>query len=310
MTGQAAVVIDVQGGDYEHVLEFAGDGFAYRRVPPGPSAKHVLGGGPFGAAEFSLASHIMLHARGERRLTAIPVFPSRAFRNAAIYVAQDSKLRDFASLAGKRIGVSEFGMTTAVWTRGHIQDATGIGVEQCRWVIGEGQRFPIPTHLRAEVTSTNLEDLLASGEIDALLAGKPKDLQRLKSERRLRCLVDDPEALERAYFADTGMFPIMHTVVLHPDPAADASLAPSLFAAYTAAKRQARMRRLSAGFLPFAERAWQSFGDTDPCRYGLAPDNRRIVETLSRYLREQGLIDHEPETNALFVPGAAEWRDE
>jgi 4,5-dihydroxyphthalate decarboxylase len=302
-------VIEVQGGDYEHVLEFQGAGLDYRRVALVPLAKLVLGGGGFHAAEWSLASHIMLHARGETRLTAIPVFPTRAFRNAAVYVSRDSPLHDLGELKGRRVGITEFAMTTAVWTRGHIQDAHGIDVADVEWVVGPDQRFPLSEHIRSEQTEQNLEELLAAGRIDALMAGKPKDLQRPPAERRLRPLVADAEALERAWFAETSLYPIMHTVVLHPDVQADAGLPRRVFDAYALAKRKALARRLSAGFLPFAERVWDRFAAADPCQYGLTTANRRNIATLSRYLRAQGLIDHEPAIDDLFVAGAADWSD-
>jgi len=302
-------VIEIQGGDYEHVLEFEGDGLAYRRVALAPLSKVVLGGQDFDVAEYSLANLIMLHAAGDRRLTAIPVFPSRAFRNAAIFVGRDSPLTRFADLAGKRVGVSEFAMTTAVWTRGHLLDAHGVGVRDVEWVVGPGQRFPIPAGVRARPADGELEDMLASGRIDALMVGKPKDLKRPRSERRLRCLVDDPDAVERAYFAATGLYPIMHAMVLHPRVTGDKGLPRRLFDAYVLAKRKALARRLSAGFLPFAERAWDRFGPDDPCCYGLTKTNRRNIATLSRYLREQGLSDREPEVDSLFAFGATDWSD-
>ncbi len=310
------VAICVHGGDHEHVLDFgsAPDGggvFAYRRTASTALAGIVLSGSPFDACEFSLANHIMLHASGERRLPAIPVFPSRAFRNCALHVTKDSPLESPAELAGKRIGVSEFAMTPAIWARGHFHDDHGLDWRDIEWVVGANQRFAPPVGIRAVTGEGDLEAMLAAGAIDALLAGKTKDAGRPPAERRLRCLIPDPAARERAYFDATGIFPILHTLVLHERYADDAVLHRRLFDSYVAARRSALARRISAAFLPFVERDWEVLAGAhgDPTRYGLPQANRKAIATLSRYLREQGFIDREPDIDSLFVPGSAGWID-
>lgn len=308
--------ISVHGGDHEHVLDFrsppdGGTAFAYRRTASTALAGIVLGGDPFDACEFSLANHIMLHASGERPLPAIPVFPSRAFRNGALHVAKGSPLESPAALAGKRIGVTEFAMTPAIWARGHFHDDHGLDWRDVEWVVGANQRFAPPAGIRATTGEGDLEDMLAAGAIDALLAGKTKDAARPPAERRLRCLIPDPAARERAYFEATGIFPILHTLVLHERHAGDVALHRRLFDSYVAARRTALARRISAGFLPFVERDWEVLAGPhgDPTRYGLTPANRAAIATLSRYLREQGFIDRAPDIDSLFVPGSAGWTD-
>lgn len=300
--------IEVKGCDVEQVLAFAGqaaDGrpFAYTHTPAAALAKVVLSGDPFDVTEYSLANHIMLHASGTRRLAAIPVFPSRAFRNNAIFVAKESPLETPAELAGKRIGVSEFAMTAAVWARGHLHDDHGLDWRDVDWVTGPNPRFPTPTGIRAEIREGNLEDMLIAGEIDAIVMGKPK------KRDALRCLIPYPAAQERAYFAETGIFPIMHTVVLHERHGDDPGIARALFDAYVAARKAALDRRLGAAFLPFAERLWDDADLRDATRYGLTQANRRAIATLSRYLREQGFIEHEPAIDTLFVTGSDGWTD-
>jgi 4,5-dihydroxyphthalate decarboxylase len=308
--------IEVFGGDYEHVLDFAapadgGAPFRYIHTASAALSTAVLGRGAFDVTEFSLANHIMLHASGERPLAAIPVFPSRAFRNAAIFVARDSPLAHPAELVGKRVGVSEFAMTPAIWTRGHLHDDHGLDWRDIDWVIGANPRFPAPPGVRVEQGLGDLEDMLAAGEIDALLAGKPRDAARAPADRRLRWLIPDPAAKERAYFGETGIFPILHTVVLHERWGDDPVLAHRLFDTYGAARKAAVRRKLSAGFLPFVERDWEVLAGNggDPTRYGLTSANRKAIATLSRYLREQGFIAHEPAVETLFVPGSDAWTD-
>ena len=112
----------VFGGDYEHTLDMrATNGslgeLVYRARPLSDLYKMILSRGEFEASEFSLSNHIMYRDRGDSWLTAVPVFPSRVFRHSSVFVRKDSELHDFGQLAGKRVGVSEYTMTAAVWVR-------------------------------------------------------------------------------------------------------------------------------------------------------------------------------------------------
>lgn len=309
--------IEVQGGDYEHTLGFGTPtgqvpAIRYRKAALGDLSRVVLSGERFGVAEYSLANHIMLRDRGDHRLSAIPVFPSRAFRNASVFVRKDSSLSDLRALAGKRVGVSDFAMTTAVWTRGHLHDDCGLDWKDIDWVTGPKPRFPSPPGVRVTETTGNLETLLLDGQIDALMAGKPKDSQLPLAERQLRCVDADTEGIERRYLATTGLFPIMHAVVLHPEVACESDQPKRIFDLYVQTKAEALKRKLSTSWLPFADRAWDTYcpsGGADPYAHGLSELNRRNIATLARYLLEQRLIERLPDIDALFVPGSADWID-
>ena len=316
--------IIVQGGDYEHVAGFGAAGIGYQVSPLAALSRTVLGGAAFDVAEYSLANFLMLKDRGDTALAAIPVFPSRAFRNASVFVRADSPLHDLRQLAGKRVGISDFAMTTAVWTRGHLADTCGLDWRDIDWVTGPSPRFPAPAGVRTVESGGDLETALLDGEIDALMAGRPRDMQLPPSQRQLRFVAEDTEAIERAYYHDTGLFPIMHTVVLHADVVTnivadtvadvgvDSGAARRVFDCYVDAKRTALKRRLGTTLLPFADRRWDEFvppGGADPYQHGLTALNRRNIATLARYLREQGLIEREPDLDTLFVAGSADWLD-
>ena len=308
---------EVQGGDYEHILDLftdpaSKDKLTYRRTNLAALSKVVLNGDPFDVAEYSLANHIMLHARGERRLVAIPVFPNRALRNVALFVPVDSPLHAPEQLVGKRVGVGEFAMTTAVWTRGHIQEACGLDWRSVEWVVRPKPRFPAPPGFRIVESEEDLEEQVCAGKLDAIMTGRPKDHNKPPAQRRLRSLTSAPELVEREYFERTNLFPIMHTVVLHARVLEQATAPKAIFDAYARAKQTALKRRLGATFLPVAERLWDGSAEqhVDSVRYGLTPLNRRNIETLSRYLLEQNLIESIPPTDSLFVTGAADWSDD
>src|SRR5690606_11558406 len=116
-------------------------------------------------------------------------------------------------LAGKRIGVDDYSMTAAVWLRGLLASEYGVDHRSIVWVTPREQRFAIPPGANVERVDTaepdgSLEARLLAGSLDAALAFSFADRERPPGERKLRTLLADPEAAERAYYRRTGLFPI------------------------------------------------------------------------------------------------------
>jgi 4,5-dihydroxyphthalate decarboxylase len=121
-------------------------------------------------------------------------------------------------------------------------------------------------------------------------------------------LFADAKAVERAYFRDTGIFPIMHLVAIRRGVyEANPWIASSLYKAFTASKNWAldRMHRTGAAL----HAAWRDhevdeidevFGG-DPWPYGVEA-NRPTLTTLVQYMAEQNLIAQPLPIENLFVP--------
>jgi 4,5-dihydroxyphthalate decarboxylase len=89
----------------------------------------------FDVAEMSLSSYVLSIARGAP-VTAIPVFPSRAFRHHGIYVNADSGIGRPADLAGRVIGIPEYQLTAVVWIRGILAQHYGVPLDSARYRTG------------------------------------------------------------------------------------------------------------------------------------------------------------------------------
>jgi 4,5-dihydroxyphthalate decarboxylase len=299
----------IHGMEYEHTLGIAG---VYRKLTIGYDVMSVretfvamVPGRALQACEFSLANYITLRGTGHDGLTAIPVFPYRAFRHSLPVTRKESRLTSLSELAGCRIGVDDYSMTAAVWFRALLRDEYGVDHRSITWVTGRTQRLPRPAGIKIEMTDADLETLLDEGALDAVLSIAPRDARLPASERRLRRLLPDPEAEERAYYERTRIYPIHHCIVIRNDVLERfPGIVDVLYGAYEAAKSRAYQRRLGTTLVPWSGAHWTRTLDLfggDALPYGWTSANRSIVERLAANLHEQGFIPEIPEVDRLFA---------
>lgn len=271
----------------------------------------------FDAAEMSLSSYVISRFHGAPFM-AIPVFPSRSFRHNGIYVNVDSGIESPADLAGKVVGMAEYQLTANVWIRGILAEHYGVPVDSVRYRTGglhepgriekAAVRIPDNVEVRPIDPDTTLSELLLKGEIDAVYTPRtPRPF--LAGDERVRWLFADPRAEEEAYFRETGIFPIMHTLVLRRELYEERPwLARSLYKAFVAAKAAAE-ERLAETAAPFSMIPW-SYADFDRVRrlmgedfwpYGVA-DNEANLAAFLRYSYDQGLVERELAPAELFAP--------
>ncbi len=270
----------------------------------------------FDASEMSLSSYVASLGRDEPPFIAIPAFPSRFFRHSCIFVSAKSGIRQPADLKGKRIGVPEYQMTAPVWIRGILSDEYGVRVTEVQHLSGgeeepgrdEKLKLDLPSSINLQPIppTATLSGMLASGELDALVTARaPSTFTTTDAVKRL---FPDYVAKEKAYFARTKIFPIMHTVVIRRDVyAKNPWVAQSLYKAFVAAKKVAadmyNQTAALTSMLPWsvaaADEARAEMGE-DWWPYGLGP-NRHVLETFLRYHHEQGLSKRLFQPEELFA---------
>lgn len=265
----------------------------------------------FDVSELSLSTYTVLRGRGEP-LVAIPAFPSFSFRHSSIFVGADAGIREPGDLSGKRVGVPKYHMTAAVWIRGNLEDEYGVAPRDIHWFEGgEGARVKevdvtLPADVRKEAVpdGRNLGDMVAAGELDAFIgARRPAAF----ASGRVRRLFPDFRRVERAYYERTGIFPIMHAVVLKEELARQHPWLPrALYDAFVEAKRIAYQRLDFTAALPVSlpwlvaevEETRALMGD-DPFPYGVAR-NRKTLDTLAGYTFRQGLAPRHLTVEEMF----------
>ena len=270
----------------------------------------------FHASEMSLASYVILKARDQCPFVAIPVMLSKMFRHDCIYVRPDAGINEPADLRGKRIGLPQYSSTAGVFIKGLMQHEYGVSPQQMTWFMG-GQDTPAPAplvpldlpddiHLEFIPEDKTLEGMLADGELDALFATYIPNLF-LSGSPTIARLFPNFKEVEQDYYRRTGIFPIMHTVVIREDVHREHPwVATSLYEAFSQAKDLAGGGLYDtdalALTLPFLidhlEESRRIFG-SDYWSYGVE-SNRPALEGLSQYVVDQGLAPRVVSTEELF----------
>lgn len=285
-------------------------------IAPPESFFRMLHYGEFHISELSLSWYTRTVFHENRPFQALPVFPSRMFRHSCIYVNANSGIEAPADLRGKRVGCPEYQMTAAVWAKGILADVYGVPVDSVTYHTGglnQAGRREVPMDLPENIVvepvgdDRTLSDMLAAGELDAIYGPEPRSYRASSNVRRL---FEDYPVVEREYFRETGIFPIMHTVVVRQDVLeSDPWVAMSLTKAFEEARQLARADLFEIGavkhMLPWlvahAEETSEVFGREDWWPYGIEP-NRKPLDTFLRYSNEQGLSPRKLAVEELFFP--------
>ena len=267
-------------------------------------------------SEMFLALYMSQRAQGRSPFVAIPIFPSRVFRHSFIFVNTTSGIKEPKDLEGKRVGLPEYRQTASVWIKGILQHEYGVDLTSIRWFEG-GYNDPRPRDemdikpegpisLEFIPETETLNAMLDRGDLDALLgAGRPASFGVSPHIQRLFPNYGD---VEQEYYRRTGIYPIMHTLVLKDSLYQERPwVAQSMFKAAFEAKELAWSRLRSAGspgsMAPWSltdlEKVDAIFGK-DPWPNGLEA-NRANLETLMSYLVDQGLMPRPVPLGDVFL---------
>jgi 4,5-dihydroxyphthalate decarboxylase len=295
----------------------------YLNMPVEETFFRMLRHQEFDAAELSLSSYTVSMNKPQRPFVAIPVFPSRFFRHSCIYVNAKAGIREPRDLIGKRVGTPEYQMTAPVWIRGILSDHYGVPVDSVTYYTGgeeepgrsEKIKLDLPPNIKINPIgeTQTLSQMLLDGEIDALYTARMPSSFRTGGGKVKR-LFENYVDVERQYYRDTGIFPIMHTVAIRAELyQANRWVAQSLYKAFVEAQRQnyedlqetAALKASLPWLTSHIEETRKEMGD-DYWPYGL-DRNRKALETFLRYHFEQGLSKSLRTPEELFAPEALEF---
>jgi 4,5-dihydroxyphthalate decarboxylase len=275
----------------------------------------------FDVSEMSISSLLISAARGDYTWAAVPIFTMRKFFHTSILVNKAAGIERPEDLKNKRVGVPEYQQTWAVWSRGVLKDEFGIEPCDVTWFMergtdrshGAATGFQPPRGVTVNPVGPGdtIGEMLARGDLDATLLqlNQPNLVDRGRTDTAasmaVRTLFPDPAAEGRRFYAKTGLYPVNHVVVVrrslldrHP------WIALNLLEAFNRAKDEG-LRAARETLQPYreagADRAGLDLPSTqDPMAYGFKA-NRPVLEALSRYLTDQGLIQGAADTTGVFA---------
>ena len=270
----------------------------------------------FDVAEMSSSHYLICRSKGDFPFVALPIFPSRVFRHGFIFVNTQANVKTPKDLEGKRVGVPEYRQTAAVWIRGILKQEYGAAWEKMYWFeggINEPRHQDVldlrpegPVSLQFIGEGKTLSGMLETGEIDAMIGAR--NPASLKVSSHVQRLFPNYRETERDYYRKTGIFPIMHTLVMKESLFREKPwVVHSLYKAFVEAKRwgleQARFSGTLRYTLPWLladlEELDEVFG-SDPWPYGLE-SNRTTLQTLVDYLVDQRFLRQPVKLETMFA---------
>ena len=151
------------------------------------------------------------------------------------------------------MGVPEYSMTAAVWLRGMFEHEYGVPPSAIHWVqAGEehpGRKDRVDFEMPAGVTmesrpDTTLNVMIENGEIDAMMSPRMPTCF-LQGSPKVKRLFPNYRQVEMDYFKTTGLFPIMHVLVIKRSIyEKEPWVAQTLYKAFCAVERDLHARSL------------------------------------------------------------------
>jgi 4,5-dihydroxyphthalate decarboxylase len=272
-------------------------------------------------SELSFAKYCSILSQDDPPITGIPVFVSRVFRHSAFYIRSDGSVKVSSDLKGKRIGIPEWSQTATVYARGWLHHQGGAKLDEVEWVQAgvnkpgrvEMANLNLPAGVSyTQVPDKSLVEMLLSGEIDAMVSAHPPHEFEIGNPAIAR-LFPNYREVEEAYFDETGIYPIMHTIAIKRDVYEEYPwVARNLMTAFEEARDRsvARLREVTASQIPVpwgyenAERTGKKiFGDYGLWPYGIEA-SRTTIEAFLQYCDEQGVTHRKLTPEDLYAPEA------
>lgn len=277
----------------------------------------------FEVSELGITYYLRSLELAEPPFVAIPVFPNRFFRHSSIFVNSTKGIQSPRDLAGRRVGeLQRYGHDAGIWAKGALHDDFGVKTSSMIHYVGGIERSSAapdwaPLDPPADVTihrlapEQSLDQMLERGEIDALFTAHVPPSAR-KNPGRVKRLFPDFEDVERDYFRRTGIFPIMHTIVIRRElyeknrwiaraimEAFEESKAIAM-KAYNAADVFFNAPTMIPWFVSLREKNKALMGD-DFWPYGVEA-NRKTLAACLRHHQEQGILKRVFKIEELFAP--------
>lgn len=166
----------------------------------------------FDLGELAIVTYLQAKAYNKPYVLMPAPVVARAQHHTIAYNSERGELKP-ADLAGKRVGVRAYSVTTGVWVRGILQEQYGVDLDKVHWVRFEDPHvaeYVDPSTVERAPAGADMVQMVLNGELDAAVVGDKLPDPRLKT------LFPDVEAASRAW-ADKHGAPINHMLVIRSE---------------------------------------------------------------------------------------------
>ena len=168
---------------------------------PATAFKRAVRNLEFDVAELAITTFLIAKAHGKPLLLLPAVVLGRLQHPLIVYNAERGALAP-GDLAGRRVGVRSYSVTTGMWLRGILAADYGLDNDRVTWVTFEEAHvaeFRDPPNVERAPAGKEIVAMLLAGEIDAAIVG-----DRTPSDPRLKPLIPDPENAARDWQRRNG----------------------------------------------------------------------------------------------------------
>lgn len=234
----------------------------------------------FDLSELAIVTYLQAKAYGKPYVLLPAVVMARGQHHTIAYDPARGPLTP-AGLAGKRVGVRAWTVTTAVWVRAILQEQYGVDLGSIKWMRFEDPHlaeYTDPAFVERAPAGKSMPQMLLDGELDAAIVGDKLP------DPRLAHLIPDHEQAAKAW-AEAHGYPVNHMLVVRSELA---RTRPDVVREVFRLAKESRDAAIRAGDKSAAE-----------LQYGVAA-NRRSLETIIDIAFAQKLIPRRFGVDELF----------
>jgi len=234
----------------------------------------------FDLSELAIVTYLQAKTYNKPYVLMPAVVVARGQHHTIAYNPERGALKA-SDLAGKRVGVRAYTVTTGVWVRGILKEQYGVDLGKVHWVTFEDPHlaeYTDPSFVERAPAGKTIVQMLLDGELDAAIVGDKLPDPRLKH------LIPDHEAASKAW-ADKHGYTINHLMVIRNE------------LSRTRPDLVREVFRLLKESHDVAVRAGDKNAAT--LQFGIEP-NRRSLETIIDLTFDQKLISRRFSVDELF----------
>ena len=166
----------------------------------------------FDLGELAIVTFLQAKAHGKPYVLMPALVVARSQHHTLAYNPERGELTP-GGLAGKRVGIRAYSVTTGVWVRGILNEQYGLDLNQVHWVTFEDPHvaeYADPVTVERATVDKDMMQMLLDGDLDAAVVGDKLP------DPRLRILIPDSEKAARAWREKHGA-PINHMLVIRSE---------------------------------------------------------------------------------------------